>query len=69
MHMSVAGSDAGTLAVLVVLWGVITTIFWMIIAWRAMRAHEALAQATWHLARSVPRIASTNRGPGAGGPS
>lgn len=25
------------------LWGVITTVFWMIVGWRAMRAHERIA--------------------------
>jgi len=30
-------------AVLVVLWGVAVTIFWIVCAWRAMRAHEKLA--------------------------
>ena len=32
----------GALAVIV---GVITTLFWMVVAWRAMRAHEKIAEA------------------------
>ena len=34
--------------------GIAITIFWMIVAWRAMRAHERLAQATEELARKNP---------------
>jgi hypothetical protein len=33
----------GGVAVLMVLWGLFVTIFWMVCAWRAMRAHEKLA--------------------------
>ena len=29
---------------LVVVWGLAVTVFWMYVAWRAMRAHEKLAQ-------------------------
>ncbi len=32
----------GALAVIV---GIITTLFWMLVAWRAMRAHERIAEA------------------------
>jgi uncharacterized membrane protein len=37
--------DAGTgfLAILALLYGVATTILWLSIGWRAMRAHERLA--------------------------
>jgi len=41
----------GGLAVLMVLWGLFVTIFWMVCAWRAMRAHEKLAQSVDDLAR------------------
>jgi len=34
----------GFFAVLFVLWGIALTIFWMVCAWRAMRAHEKLAE-------------------------
>jgi hypothetical protein len=32
----------GALAVIV---GIVTTLFWMLVAWRAMRAHERIAEA------------------------
>lgn len=44
MNMTqLANSTGGALAVLVVLTGVATTIFWMVVGWRAMRAHEDIA--------------------------
>lgn len=33
------------LAILAMTGGLITTIFWMVVGWRAMRAHERLARA------------------------
>jgi hypothetical protein len=36
-------SGTGFLASLAVLWGLFLTIFWMIAGWRAMRAHERIA--------------------------
>lgn len=36
---------------LTALWGVMTTVFWMIIGWRAMRAHERMSEAVEQLAR------------------
>ena len=33
----------GGYAMLAVLWGLFVTVFWMVCAWRAMRAHEAVA--------------------------
>lgn len=41
----------------VALWpivGVAVAIFWMVLGWRAMRAHERLAQATEELVRRGP---------------
>jgi uncharacterized membrane protein YciS (DUF1049 family) len=55
-HMS-GGSGAETvklLAVLGVLWGLAVTIFWMVCAWRAMRAHEKLAEAVERISRKQP---------------
>jgi hypothetical protein len=44
--MSNGGAGAiGLYAMFVVLWGLAVTIFWMICGWRAMRAHERLAEA------------------------
>ena len=33
------------ITILAVIWGIFVTIFWMCVAWRAMRAHEQLAKA------------------------
>jgi hypothetical protein len=35
----------GVLVVLMTIWGIAITIYWMVVAWRAMRAHERLASA------------------------
>ncbi|RKU24140.1 hypothetical protein C6503_01540 [Candidatus Poribacteria bacterium] len=37
--------DLQGLAVLVMLLGIFSTIFWMVVSWRAMKAHEKLADA------------------------
>jgi len=47
---NVAGGVGG-LALLVMLWGLFVTVFWMVCAWRAMRAHEKLANSVEDLAR------------------
>ena len=41
--------------VLAVLWALAVTVFWMVVGWRAMRAHE-------HLAESVHRLSDQGRG-------
>ncbi len=38
-------SDAQVFAVVSILAGVVVTIFWMVVGWRAMRAHERMADA------------------------
>lgn len=43
------------LAILAILWGVFTAIFWMVVGWRAMRAHEKLADSVEWLARQNSR--------------
>ena len=43
------------LAVLVMLFGIFTGIFWMIVGWRAMQAHEKLADSVESLARQSNR--------------
>ena len=40
---------------LVVLWSLVVTVFWMVVGWRAMRAHESLASANRQLAEEVHR--------------
>lgn len=37
--------------VLTLLFAIVSTIFWMVIGWRAMRAHERLANASEQVAR------------------
>lgn len=37
---------------LIALGGLLLTIFWMVVGWRAMRAHERLARATEELVRT-----------------
>ena len=39
------------LAMLTILWAVFTAIFWMVIGWRAMRAHEKIADSVEWLTR------------------
>lgn len=41
-------------AALAVVWGIAVTIFWMVCAWRAMRAHERLADAVDRIAQNKP---------------
>ncbi len=41
--MGVGGFGA-ILAVLTAIVGLITTVFWMIVGWRAMRAHERISE-------------------------
>ena len=45
------GGGMGLLAVLAVLWGLAVTIFWMVCAWRAMRAHEKLAESVEQISK------------------
>lgn len=45
------GGSIGLLTIIAVLWGLFATIFWMVCAWRAMRAHEKLAESVDVLSR------------------
>lgn len=42
-------------AFLAILWAIFTTVFWMITGWRAMRAHEKLADSLEWIARQTNR--------------
>ena len=44
-------STFGGFAILAMLWALFVTILWMVIGWRAMRAHERLAQAAEDMVR------------------
>ena len=41
----------GGLAVLLALIGIAVTVFWMVVGWRAMKAHEKLADAAEEISR------------------
>jgi hypothetical protein len=41
----------GAMGIFALVWGVAVTAFWMICGWRAMRAHERLADAAERLSR------------------
>lgn len=45
-----------SLAYLAGLFGLITTIVWLVIGWRAMKAHEALAESVALIRRDVARL-------------
>jgi hypothetical protein len=45
MNMQINGGAMQGFAMLVVLWGLFVTILWLVIGWRAMRAHEKIADA------------------------
>ncbi len=45
MNSSFSNHSFGFLAFVAILWGFLVTIFWMVIAWRAMRAHERIVDA------------------------
>jgi uncharacterized membrane protein len=51
MNFNVSGGT-GALVVLMALWGIAVTIYWMVVAWRAMRAHERLASAAETLSQN-----------------
>lgn len=41
------------MATLVILGAILSTIFWMVVDWRAMRAHERIADAAERAARKM----------------
>ncbi|MEM1180952.1 MAG: hypothetical protein AAGM22_21610 [Acidobacteriota bacterium] len=41
---------------LVLITGVLTTLFWLVVAWRAMRAHERIAFAAENLAKATEQL-------------
>lgn len=43
MNTAFESSGSTILVVLSAILGIVTTIFWMIVGWRAMRAHERIA--------------------------
>jgi len=51
MGSSCIAGLGGVFGAMIVLGGVILTIFWVVCAWRAMRAHEKLAESVQELCR------------------
>ena len=51
--MNMTYGEIGGLAVGIALAGVVATIFWMYVGWRAMQAHERLAEAAEEMARKM----------------
>jgi hypothetical protein len=51
MNVSAGGGGMGLITGVAILWGLAVTIFWMVCAWRAMRAHEQLAESVEEISR------------------
>ena len=51
MNFNLSGAGGG-IAILAVLWGLFVTVFWLVVAWRAMRAHEEIAEALRSIGRN-----------------
>lgn len=58
MNMRVTGGGMELFVVLTALVGIATTIFWMVVGWRAMRAHERIAEVSerWKYLREEERL-------------
>jgi uncharacterized membrane protein len=50
--MNITTSGVSGLAMLVTVAGIASASFWMVVGWRAMRAHERLAEAAEQAARA-----------------
>lgn len=46
-------------AIIAGIFGLITTILWLVIGWRAMRAHESLAESTALLRSEVAKLGTS----------
>ena len=53
--MNMTSGEVSGLAAGLALAGVVAAIFWMYVGYRAMRAHERLAEAAENLARKMPQ--------------
>ena len=52
MNMQFSNGGFGGIATLVILWGLFVTIAWLVIGWRAMKAHEKIADSVQEYLRS-----------------
>ncbi len=57
-HSGPSNAEAGVLVALTILIGIASAIFWMVVGWRAMRAHEQMAECCdgWLRIRREERI-------------
>ena len=71
MNMQIQGGSSmgafGVFAGLSILFGIVSAIFWMVVGWRAMRAHERIADVGegWLRIRREERLAAINKAQGA----
>jgi uncharacterized membrane protein len=56
--MNISPENAQGFAMLAVLAGIATAIFWMVVGWRAMRAHERIAEASEQALRRFREMTS-----------
>ena len=55
MNFTIPPNSSGVFAVSFVLFGLVQLILWLVIAWRAMRAHEEIATSLQSLLRDIRR--------------
>jgi hypothetical protein len=53
MNLNVSGSNLSGLAALAIIFTLVQTVLWFVIAWRAMRAHESIASSLDSLNRHM----------------
>ena len=53
MNFTIPPGTPGVLAICFVLFGLVQLILWLVIAWRAMRAHEEIATSLQSLLRHI----------------
>lgn len=53
MNFTIPPNSSGVLAISFVLFGLVQLILWLVIAWRAMRAHEEIARSLQSLLRHI----------------
>jgi hypothetical protein len=62
MNVTMNTGPSEALVFIIGFWGFIVTLFWMMIGWRALRAHESLAEANQQLANEVRFWRQANAG-------
>lgn len=60
MEMEFKGA-VGIMALFIAAWGLFVTVFWMVVGWRAMRAHEELADQAKHVAWNTQKMDAVAR--------